>query len=1360
MWAYFNGKRVNLPGGRGHQTLLEHLRDDLGLTGAKLGCGEGGCGACTVLVSRRDPSQPDVVQHRSINACLAPVYSVAGCHVITVEGIGSTKRGLHPVQARLAKSHGSQCGFCTPGFVMSMYALLRSKNGEPISEEEIEENLAGNLCRCTGYRPILDAFRPFASMYCGGDEDGAGPPAQAVNGGGAICPTTGRPCDCSSKANECINHVEETAWVSRSERELITPPEVLQHVPDDVCSMGDVANWHRPVVLESLLKIKAELPEAKLVAGNTEVGIEMRFKHAAYRDLVYVGWVPELAEVVVHDDAVSLGAGVSLSTLMETCRLLASGRPGEPSPATSSSSLSSASPFAAIAEQLKWFAGPPIRNWGTIGGNIVTASPISDLNPLWIASRAVFTVQSEARGARNVPASSFFLGYRKVDMAPDEVLVRVRVPRSRQFEYVKEFKQAQRRDDDIAIVNCGFRAAFRFVAVGDGLGQWIIDDVCIAYGGVAQTTVTATETAAVLRGKVLTEELVEAALAMLETEIRIPENAPGGRAAFRRVLVASFLRKGLAHASRALERDSRSATSLPTSGLGVMPYTSLLGSSTSQLAEGFRRGPSKGIQYYSETGSLDIVGTSAQHASAAVQVSGEARYVDDIPRPTNMLHAALVLSEKPHAIIKSIDCTEARSMPGVEAIHLAADIPGKNSIGPVLKDEEVFATSTVTCVGYPIGVVTARTRAEALLAARAVRVTYEELEPVLSIREAIAQKSFYGDEWGHPIDRGDVDAVFDGANDSGLVVVEGSIDMGGQEHFYLEPNAHVVVPVESGELVSYSSTQCPQKHQQYIASVLGVQSNRVVVRTKRIGGGFGGKETRAAFLNTIAAVPAFLLDKPVSLVIDRDMDMSITGHRHPFFANYRAACTPDGMIRAIDVQMYSNGGNSLDLSGAVMDRALLSLDSVYSIPNVRARGTVCRTNLPSNTAFRGFGAPQGMMVIESIVERLSAATGIDQCAFVERNMIKTGDLTHYGQVIQDCQARRCWDDALASAGGLEARRRAVDDFNAAHANRKRGIAVTPTKFGISFTLKFLNQAGALVHIYQGDGSILVSHGGVEMGQGLHTKVCQIVAHDLGVPLENVHISETATDKVPNATPTAASASSDLYGAAAADACAQLNARLAPYRQEYPDASFLEVVQKAYSDRVDLSAHGFYATPDITSHPHGNMPFNYYTYGTAVTEVELDATTGDWHAVRSDIVMDVGQSLNPAIDIGQIEGAFVQGMGWSCIEELVWGNEDNPWVRSKGSLFSCGPGTYKIPTANDIPIDFRVSLLRDSHCHRTPLAHSSKASGEPPFFLGTSVFWALKDAVKAYRAQERGDHDGWFRLDLPASAERLVLACHC
>jgi len=1200
-----------------------------------------------------------------------------------------------------------------------MYALVRSRNGSSISEEEIEETLAGNLCRCTGYRPILDAFRPFASMYTNSSPE-------AIEPGASVCPTTGKPCDCTK--GQCtpgngIDHKEIAG-------ELITPPEVIRYQPEDLYVEGNTVNWYRPVSLQSLLELKHQMPEAKIVAGNTEVGIEVKFKHARYPNMISAGWIEELGRVEIGNESVIFGAGVSLSVLMETCRSLAQ-KELEPYQTQS---------FRAIAEQLKWFAGPSIRNWGTIGGNIVTASPISDLNPLWMALNSTFTVASRARGYRDIPATDFFLGYRQVALEPDEILQSVTVPCTKEFEYIKEFKQAQRRDDDIAIVNCGLRVSFEC----DQHGSWVIKDCCIAYGGVAPVSIRAKETSKYLIGKILTGSVVREALRAAEKEIVMRDDAPGGRVAFRRALVQSFLLKGLAHASVCLEKDTKGFKS---------PYIPCWDDEyTPDLAEEFTRPPSRGIQYFSETGNNDIVGTPAQHASAELQASGEAKYVDDIRKSAGTLHAALILSEKPHAVIKAINVSKAIAMPGVVGIHLAEDIPGSNVIGPVLQDEEILATSLVTCVGQPIGVITARSRAQALEAVRAVDIEYSELEHILTIEDAIQHSSFYGTE-KKEICRGDVDKAFE---DEMLTVVEGAIRMGGQEHFYLEPNAHLVMPTESGEILSLSSTQCPQKHQHYISSCLGIASHKVVVKTKRIGGGFGGKETRAAFLNTIAAIPAYILEQPVSLVIDRDVDMSITGHRHPFMATYKAACSSEGKLCAIDVQLYSNAGNSLDLSASVMDRALLSIDSVYSIPNVRVQGIVCKTNLPSNTAFRGFGAPQSMMVIESIMEKLARSTGMSKAKLTEMNIYSDGESTHYGQEIKHCQARRCWNEALQSAGGFDARQQAVDAFNSTHRHRKRGLAAIPTKFGISFTLKFLNQAGALVHIYQSDGSVLVSHGGVEMGQGLHTKVCQIVAHALQIPLDKVHISETATDKIPNATPTAASASSDLYGAAAADACEQLQARLQPYRKENPNASFEEIVKKAYLDRVDLSAHGFYKTPDITDFPGGTMPFNYFTYGTAVTEVELDTLTGNWHAIRSDIVMDVGKSLNPAIDIGQIEGAFIQGMGWSCLEEIVWGDKSHPWIRNKGSLFSCGPGTYKIPTANDIPIDFRVHLLRDAPCERTPLVHSSKAVGEPPFFLGTSVFWALKEAVYASR-RDCGMNE-WFPLDLPCTPERLRVAC--
>ena len=1319
--------------------------------------------------------------HRSINACLCPLYAVEGAHVITVEGIGNVRNGLHPVQERLSKAHGSQCGFCTPGFVMSMYSLLRSKNGDAITEEEIEENLAGNLCRCTGYRPILDAFRPFAKIdpkiYTeeaiaaaaanGAATNGNGSSATATNGHGAsseqkICPSSGQPCSCSVAGT--VNEADGTVTSTSADKEdgaigplvpgphskgcePIFPPELRRRTPQELEIIGPVATWYRPLTLDRLLALKSQYNDAKLVVGNTEVGIEMKFKHAKYPVLIGVTHVPEMNAVTVDDAGIRFGASVTLTKLLHTCIEVSQAQPEY-----------RGSGLRAVAEQLKWFAGPPIRNGASIGGNVCTASPISDLNPLWVAAGAVFAVSSAAGGRREIPAETFFLGYRQVDLKPDEVLVDVYLPFTRQFEYVKEFKQAHRRDDDIAIVNAGMRFKVVPQQEAGGGGGWKFEEVSISYGGVAALTISAPKTASVLVGQPLDQSCLAAALEAIKEDINIAPNAPGGMVEYRRSLASSFLFKGLVFLATALETDAAAANAK------APPFTLPFDESYRSAVETYHRPPSKGLQYYSSVPNEDVVGQPYRHAAADMQVSGEAIYVDDIPSPPNMLHAAFILSTRPHAKIVGLNTAPVVAMAGVAGVYTAADIPGRNDIGAVTHDEELFATEVVTCVGQPIGVVVGETEAAARAAARAVVVTYEDLPALLDIDDAVKVKSFY-EGWGNRVGTDEVEqvlassSVLDGSGDEGVLFLEGEVRMGGQEHFYLEPNAHLVVPGEHDEIVSYSSTQCPDKHHRYIAHVLGIPQHKVVVRTKRLGGGFGGKETRAAFVNAAAAIPAYLLRRPVRLVLDRDEDMSMTGHRHPFMATYRAKYTNQGKMIAWDVQFYNNGGNSLDLSQSIMDRALMHCESVYKIPYFRAIGEVCKTHLPSNTAFRGFGGPQGMVVAEAIMDRVAATLGMLPERVREINFYSEGDLTPYGMKLEGFQGKACWDAAILSAGGLEARRAAAATFNATHRFRKRGIAAVPTKFGISFTTKFLNQAGALVHIYQQDGSVLVNHGGVEMGQGLHTKVCQIVAQALGTPLEKVHIAETATDKVPNASPTAASASSDMYGAAAADACAQLNVRLAPYRERLraesgTDPSFHQVVQAAYFDRVDLSAHGFYATPDVTGFG-GTMPFNYLTYGAAVAEVELDILTGDWHILRADVVMDVGKSLNPAIDVGQVEGAFVQGMGWACIEELVWGDAQHAWVRP-GTLFTRGPGAYKIPTANDIPIDFRVGLLRDAPCHRTPMVHSSKAVGEPPFFLGTSVFWALKDAV--YSARKEAGVEGWFQLDSPCTPEKLRMAC--
>ncbi|DBA72485.1 TPA: hypothetical protein ACH3X2_010250 [Trebouxia sp. C0005] len=1404
--CYVNGKRYELPEGRAEATLLQCLRE-IHLTGTKLGCAEGGCGACTVMVSHQAESK---LVHRSVNACLCPLYAIEGMHVVTVEGLGNPRKGLHPVQARLAKAHGSQCGFCTPGFVMSMYSLLRSKTEAP-TETEIEDNLAGNLCRCTGYRPILDAFKVFAkadpaayteesiaaskSQQNGYTTNGAaanghdttglnGHPANGLNGhatltnghttngddtdghatnghknnryavhrpsdnghldghtngssngtvkeltqtikskGGKVCPSTGRPCDCSD--GQVINSSEDKQVVAelkheKPPQEPIFPPELRKRQASELCLAGPLATWHRPLTMAGLFKLKAEFPDARLVVGNTEVGIEMKFKDARYPVLIGVTHIPELNHMEVVEDGLWIGSSVTLSDLMDKMRSLIKSQPAH-----------EVSACTALLNQLKYFAGNQIRNTASVGGNIVTGSPISDSCPLYMACGATFVLQEEGKPQRSVLAEDFFLGYRRVDLQPKEILVKVFLPYTQKLEYVKEFKQAHRRDDDIAIANAGMRVRFKQTAEG----ELKVEQARICYGGVAPKCLMATNTQAALEGQPWTQATLDAALLAVAKDVSITPDAPGGMVEFRRSLASSFLFRFFVHVASQLEADQPGFQAIfpPTFKSAAVP---------------FHRPPVQGLQYYSKVPGEAVVGQPTRHMAADLQVCGEAVYVDDM-KMHNMLHAALVYSSRPHAKILSVDASAAIRKPGVAGYFGHKDVPGGNDIGAVMHDEECFASEVVTCIGHVIGVVVADTEQHARMAARLVKVKYEDLPPLISIEDAIEAESFY-EGWGKRIDCGDVDKVFESKECDH--VIEGTCKMGGQEHFYLEPHGSIVVPLENDEIKIIASTQAPAKHQQTIAHVLGIPHHKVVCHVKRIGGGFGGKESRSVFPNAAAAVPAYILRRPVRLVLDRDEDMHMTGHRHAFLGKYKVAFNKDGKVQALDCKLYNNAGNSLDLSAAIMERAVMHIDNAYKIPNVRVVGLCCKTNIASNTAYRGFGGPQGMLVTEMWMDRIAHMTEQPLQSIRHLNLYQEQDKTHYGQILHKCQVQACWDGVISQAHFAE-RQAAVDDFNKANRWRKRGLAVIPTKFGISFTTKFLNQGAALVHIYT-DGTVLVTHGGVEMGQGLHTKVAQVAAADLGIPLSSVYIAETATDKVPNSSPTAASASSDMYGSATADACAQLNARLKPYREQRPDSTFTQLVNAAYLDRVDLSAHGFYATPDVTGFGD-DMPFNYFTYGAACSEVELDTLTGDFQSLRTHIVMDVGSSVNPAIDIGQVEGGFVQGMGWTCLEELVWGDKEHKWVKP-GVLHTRGPGTYKIPSANDIPLDFCVTLLKDSPNHRLPMVYSSKAVGEPPFFLGASVFFALKEAV--YAARKDAGLEGWFQLDSPATPERLRMAC--
>nr|XP_060610128.1 xanthine dehydrogenase/oxidase [Anolis sagrei ordinatus] len=1327
---FVNGKKVVEKNVDPETTLLTYLRRKLGLCGTKLGCGEGGCGACTVMISRFDNVQKKIINY-SANACLFPICALHHVAVTTVEGIGNTKTRLHPVQERIAQSHGSQCGFCTPGIVMSMYTLLRNQP-EP-KMEEIEDAFQGNLCRCTGYRPILEGYRTFAKDW--------GCCRRTVNGLG--CCMAGKENNmgnldqgCGKKlvngSGCCMNGKEDsTDLISTSlfnpsgfqpldpTQEPIFPPELLTHnnkPQKQLCFKGERVMWFQPSTLKELVALKAQYPDARLVVGNTEVGIEMRLKNMLYPVIIAPTWIPEMNSVQHTEEGICFGASCSLSHVEEVLRKAVAQLPSYKTEV-----------FQAVLEQLRWFAGPQIRNVAALGGNIMTASPISDLNPVFMASGSKLTLISN-EGSRTIRMDeTFFTGYRKTILKSQELLLSIEIPFTRKGEYFSAFKQASRREDDIAIVTCGLRVLFQ-----EGCDR--VQEIKLSYGGMAPTTVMARKTCQELIGREWKENLLQEACHMLASEMNLSPSAPGGMVDFRRTLVLSFFFKFYLTVLQKLNIELNGNNNL---GETVPPqYAS--------ATELFHKDPVDNVQLFQEVppgqSIEDTVGRPLMHLSAAKQASGEAVYCDDIPRYENELYLTLVTSTKAHAKILSVDTTETQNVPGFFCFISEKDVPGSNITG-IANDETIFAKDTVTCVGHIIGGVLADTQEHSRRAARAVKITYEDLTPIVTIEEAIEKQSFFN--WVRKIEKGNIQKGFEEADH----IVEGEMYLGGQEHFYLETHCTIAVPKkEDGEMELFVSTQNLTKTQEFVANALGVPSNRIVVRVKRMGGGFGGKETRSTVVSTVVAVAAAKTGRPVRCMLDRDEDMLISGGRHPFLGRYKVGFKKNGRITSLDVSYYSNGGNSADLSFGVMDRAVLHMDNSYNIPNIRGIGKVCKTNLSSNTAFRGFGGPQGMMVAECWISDIALKCGLPAEEVRKLNLYHEGDLTHFNQKLEGFTLRRCWEECVKNSE-YQARRKHIDEFNRQNRWKKRGMAIIPTKFGISFTIPFLNQAGALIHVYT-DGAVLLTHGGTEMGQGLHTKMIQVASRTLGIPTSKIYISETSTNTVPNTSPTAASVSTDINGMAVLNACQTIVKRLEPIRSANPKGSWEDWVLAAYQNCVSLSATGFYRIPDLDYDPEKNegRAFAYFSYGVACSEVEIDCLTGDHKNLRTDIVMDVGTSLNPAIDIGQIEGAFVQGVGLFTLEELRYSPE--------GNLYTRGPGMYKIPAFGDIPTEFHVSLLRD--CPNSKAIYSSKAVGEPPLFLSASVFYAIKDAIIAAR-QESGLKEP-FRLDSPATPERIRNAC--
>ena len=758
-----------------------------------------------------------------------------------------------------------------------------------------------------------------------------------------------------------------------------------------------------------------------------------------------------------------------------------------------------------------------------------------------------------------------------------------------------------------------------------------------------------------------------------------------------------------------------------------------------------------------------IAGADQKHESAHKHVSGEAVYIDDQLLPVDGLHAYVGLSDQSHGVIESLDLSAVKSAEGVIEVLTLEDITGHKDIGPVFPGDPIMVNEgdEVQFYGQVLFAVAATSYKLARRAARLAVVNYKTEDPITTIEQGLAQNNFVRPS--HTQQRGNPKQVIE----QSAIKLKGDLRIGGQEHMYLEGQASICIPAEDGGMLVYSSTQNPTEGQKLVAEVLNIPMNLVTIDTRRMGGGFGGKETNANQWACIAALLAQKTGRAMKIRLARADDMKITGKRHHFLSDFEVGADSNGRITGLDIALSGGCGISPDLSDAIVDRAMFHSDNAYYVPEVKVVGHRVKTNTVSNTAFRGFGGPQGVLAIEHIIDQIARAVGRDPLDVRKENFYtdKGGrNTTHYGQKIEQHIIPDLVDH-LEKTSDYRQRRKQIDLFNQSNPVLKKGIALTPVKFGISFTVQHLNQAGALIHIYT-DGSIHLNHGGTEMGQGLFTKVAQIVASEFQVDIDRISCSATRTDKVPNTSPTAASSGTDLNGMAARDAAIKIKQRMVNFASEHFSVrsdkvefkageiiagdqrlSFVDFVQLAYMNRVSLSATGFYKTPKIhyDREKAKGQPFFYYANGAAVSEVLIDTLTGENKILRTDICQDVGKSINPAIDIGQIEGAFIQGMGWLTTEELVWDQD--------GRLLTTGPASYKIPAIGDTPAEFNVELLPDSPNIEATIFHS-KAVGEPPLMLGISVWSALNDAVASLR-----DHTLSPLLDAPATPERILNACN-
>lgn len=1361
---WLNGEKVEISNPEPSLMLVDYLHS-VGLTGTKIGCGQGGCGACSVMLSYNDPSTGKPV-HFPINACLRPLCAVDGCLVTTTEGIGNVQQGLDPAQYCIAKNNGSQCGFCTPGFVMNTHAYLQLH--PKATQQELENIYGGNLCRCTGYRPILAGVRTLACDYK-------------------------TECD---KSCECLIDPACKPRVKDKLTQIDLEPLPASTLPARLLHFsGRGREWFRPNTLEEAMRLKKQFVRAhgrervKLVFGNTASGVYPDEKPVC---LIDISCIPALKIMTKNETGITVGATTSIQRLLEFAELVAK-------EVGSENGFSLCVGLESLVYHGQFIAGLQVRSAGSIAGNIFMTRDHAARGGAFPSD--LFTVLATLGTQMTIASSQYEGGCRQFDiidmpataeLPEDAIIVSFDIPYTRKAEYLQTYRIARRPQMAHPIVNAGFRVLL------DEADRVQPKEATIVYGGLATMIRRCSVTEQFLEGKKWNAETLRGALAVLKKEVlsfTVPMEEEGITTAYRLQLAENFFYKFFLHV--ALNRNPEAVQS---------EYVSAANHDIRPL--------STGTQEYFEYPEMFPLTKPFIKRAAFAQSSGEIKYTQDITLPVGGLHGAMVMSARPHAKFSFTKNTSGledlkkllkKKFPEFKDFVTVKDVPkeGTNLIG-LGNDDPIFSNGLVTSVGAPIGMVLAVTIASAKEVVEFVSkecIAYEDLPAVITMADAIKHNTAMPMILTSANPDEDVNQRMPtiertGSNQEWLkdptkplpntTVASGTVKTPPTAHFYLETNCALAIPGAYGQMTVYSSTQNPNGTQNSVAKALGVRLNQVSIILEQIGGGFGAKQHRANIVAAQAAIAARACNHPVRLLYDRATDMQMIGKHHPYEGEYYVAFTDEGKIEAMRLDFKSDAGDTYDCSFAVLDLSLLMADGCYLVNTLQANGECYRTNKTSNTAFRTFGVMQMWTILETVIERVAfeltkkLGRKVLPEEIREKNMYRNGtpeayDTTHFGQELDFCNIREIWDGLKQSSNFVE-RECEVQAFNRKNRFRKRGIAMMPQKHGIAFTEPrgSLNSSSAFVTVNMADGSVVIHQGAVEMGQGVHTKLAQLAANVLGIPLEWIKIAGNNTDCITNTPPTAASTGFDLNGGAIEKACLVLRERLQEFcvtmEQYVPDQrienwrthwaeKWKEIIFKAWFHRVNLSVAELYKSPHYKGPSYHNpqgKPFLYFSYGVAVCEVEIDVLSGEFKINRADVVFDGCKTPNPAIDIGQMEGGFVQGVGMATTEELIYNHD--------GRLVTDNIWSYKPPCSKTIPIDFRTKFhpVNPERNAREQLAEkqavkSTKAFTESCMTLGVSVYFALIHAIKDAR-QELTGKDDWIDVQLPLTCERIHELC--